>query len=691
MKERQWQKNEANREALAKAKEIGDIPQCLNPSRRLECEASTPLWLKTYLPGLFFLPWSPDHLKVIDRLDIVINGLGLYALGMPRASGKTQIALGGTLKAVFTGKRRYPVLFGATHTKAKKLMADMREHILAEQNNALAEDYPEFVIPMRHIRCDSRKSKDQTFGGEFTQIQCGPTFLDFGIVPKLAGGKQFTYQPFALIEALSISSTEIRGTHKTKSGEAIRPDLVLLDDVQTDKVSVNPLRVEELLGTIEGSVLGMAGPNSKIAALATCTVRTPGDASDRLLSRQISPMWQGERYKMLYSYPDRMDLWKEYRAIYAEHLAQDGNGSKATDFYAEHRAAMDAGAIVAWPERYEPGQLSGIQRAMDLFLFKPREFACEYQNAPLEIDTGGVNLRATDLANRSSGRQRGVIPTWAHKLTCGVDVQGSLLYWLVAAWKDDFTGCVVDYGVWPDQKGRRNFNLGDVLFTLQTALPTAALDGQIRNGLEKLTGELAGRQWSREGGGAHIRLDRILIDMGYKDDVVTEFCRVTPHGGIVRPSRGRGIKAKQTQWANFARKDGERLGFHWLEKTQGNVRVIQNDVNFWKTFLKERLLQAVGESGSLTFFIDEFTDHSMLVNHLTAEFGVIVNADGNTVEEWECRPGRDNHWFDALIMATAAASYDGVRLPSQQEETRPRQKVSWAAQQREAMRKQGRR
>jgi len=32
-----------------------------------------------------------------------------------------------------------------------------------------------------------------------------------------------------------------------------------------------------------------------------------------------------------------------------------------------------------------------------------------------------------------------------------IDMQGKALYWLVAAWEDDFTGCVVDHGVEPDK------------------------------------------------------------------------------------------------------------------------------------------------------------------------------------------------------------------------------------------------
>ena len=40
----------------------------------------------------------------------------------------------------------------------------------------------------------------------------------------------------------------------------------------------------------------------------------------------------------------------------------------ATEFYRQHREAMDAGAVVAWPERYNHDELSAIQHAMNLKL-----------------------------------------------------------------------------------------------------------------------------------------------------------------------------------------------------------------------------------------------------------------------------------------------------------------------------------
>jgi hypothetical protein len=141
---------------------------------------------------------------------------------------------------------------------------------------------------------------------------------------------------------------------------------------------------------------------------------------------------------------------------------------------------------------------------------------------------------------------------------------------------------------------------------LQTELPGANIDGQLHNALAHLIPELMTRDFPRDGGKSHVRLDRAFIDLGYKGNVVTEYCRTSPYTAQIRPCKGRGITAKQVQWSDFPKRDGERLGFHWLEKVLAgkSMRSVQHDTNFWKSFLKERFFQAVGESGALTLYGD---------------------------------------------------------------------------------------
>ncbi|MGH7130313.1 MAG: hypothetical protein ACREIV_17215, partial [Planctomycetaceae bacterium] len=49
------------------------------------------------------------------------------------------------------------------------------------------------------------------------------------------------------------------------------------------------------------------------------------------------------------TWPTRMDLWAEWEQIYCD-VENEAAAEHATEFYESHRAEMDAGAVVLWPE-----------------------------------------------------------------------------------------------------------------------------------------------------------------------------------------------------------------------------------------------------------------------------------------------------------------------------------------------------
>ena len=105
-----------------------------------------------------------------------------------------------------------------------------------------------------------------------------------------------------------------------------------------------------------------------------CTVIRPEDMADRILNRDKHPQWQGERTKMVYSFPANEALWAKYAEIRAESLRAERGLVDATEFYGQHRDEMDAGAAIAWPERYNHDELSATQHAMNLKLQDERAF-----------------------------------------------------------------------------------------------------------------------------------------------------------------------------------------------------------------------------------------------------------------------------------------------------------------------------
>jgi hypothetical protein len=112
-----------------------------------------------------------------------------------------------------------------------------------------------------------------------------------------------------------------------------------------------------------------------------------------------------------------------------------GDGSLATAFYRENQAAMDAGADLAWPERFPPSFVSAIEFAMVLRHRSPSVFAAEYQNEPIDDTLNTDLLSADQIAAKQNGYARGLVPNDAAHLTAFIDVQGKLLYWAVVAWR----------------------------------------------------------------------------------------------------------------------------------------------------------------------------------------------------------------------------------------------------------------
>ncbi len=441
--------------------------------------------------------------------------------------------------------------------------------------------------------------------------------------------------------------------------------MVILDDPQTRESANSPAQCAERLAIVRGDVLGMAGPGRKIAAIMPCTVICKGDLADQLLDREQNPQWQGERTKAVYAWPTNEKLWDAYRRLRSDGLRR-GNTSEATEFYRRNREAMDAGAAVAWPARYNADELSAVQHVMNLRMDLGEEaFTAEYQNEPVvPAEEAAPMLTAAEIARKLNGVKRGVVPTGAEHLTAFVDVHDALLFWSVVAWSGDFTGWVVDYGTYPDQR-RRMFTLRKAAPTLASVSAGAGREGAILAGLSALADLLLGREWAREDGTVmHVGL--CLIDAGFVPDTVYDFCRRAKYAAVLMPSRGVGIGAAGRPMTEYQRKPGERFGWNWLVTRTVNraAQYVRFDSNHWKSFVHARLAGAPGDSGALTLYGRDAEHHRLLADHLTAEIPVRVTANGRTVDEWRLRPGvADNHWLDCMVGCAVAASMLGAVLP----------------------------
>ncbi|MDD5698117.1 MAG: phage terminase large subunit family protein [Victivallaceae bacterium] len=643
-----------------KGRDIKEIPEVVDPERKEMCERNFRLFCESYFPEAYSLPWSQDHLKVVARIEQAVLLGGLYALAMPRGTGKSSLSETACIWAMLYGHREFVILISATETAALEMLESIKTEL--DRNESLLEDFPEVVYPVRCIDGIANRCAGQLYKGKRTRMRWGSNEI---VLPTIEGSKASG----AIIRVAGITG-RIRGMKFKRPDKAtpVRPSLVIIDDPQTSESANSHEQTRKRVRVLSGDVLGLAGPGQKISGIMPCTVIRPGDMADQILDKKTHPDWNGERTKMVYKFPENQKLWEKYADIRSDCLREKGDFSDATEFYREHREEMDKGAIVSWENRYNYDELSAIQHAMNLKFQDEPAFFAEYQNEPMSEDLNEDAIMSSgEIAAKLNNMKRGVIPVGATFLTLFIDIQKELLYYLVAAWEECFSGYVVDYGVYPEQN-RRYFLLRDAHPTLQDAAPGSGLEGSVYAGLETLTDELLSREWPRDDG-AMMKVDRCLVDAnwGQTTDVVYQFCRQNTHAAVLLPSHGRYIGAGSKPMNEYRKQPGDRVGHNWMIPNVRGKRAVRHalfDANYWKSFIHARFAVAMGDKGCLSLFGNQPAIHQLLAEHLTAEYRVRTEGRGRKVDEWKLRPdASDNHWLDCLVGCAVTASMLGAALP----------------------------
>jgi len=652
-------KNAARREA----QDIGEIPAVVDPERRQKASGDFRFFCETYFPDVFFMEWSPDHLRVIEKIETAVVQGGLFAFAMPRGSGKSVLSRMAALWAILIGKRRYVCLIGSAADQARNLLQGIQTVLLAPHSRLL-EDFPEVVFPVQALENSAHRQRGQRYQGELTHPVWTADKIVIPTIPRsAASGSVIT------VDGLD---SNIRGQqHSTIKGQVLRPDLVLIDDPQTRESARSAVQTANRLAILNGDVLGMAGPGCKISGLLTCTKIYDGDLADQVLDRQANPEWQGECTKMVYSFPTQEKLWDQYRVIWEESHRVGNAGAEATAFYRQHRPEMDAGAKVAWEARHNADEISALQHAMNLMFRNKEAFFAEYQNEPLSQQIDDTILTPEKVAARFNGRKRSQAPLSASTLTMFIDVHDAVLFWCACAWEPDFTGYVIDYGTWPDQ-GRAFFTLTDAKRTLGRAHPGAGTDGAIQAGLEELVARSLQRAWPRAGSGV-LRVEKLLVDMGYKAGIVANVKHKVGGAAMVL-SKGMGLRAGSRPMSTYRRRPGEVHGHNWYfpnVNRSSEFPHVAFDANYWKSFVHARLAVTPGDPGALTLFGKGATPHLLFAEHVAgSETWTLTHGQGRDVQEWKLKPTRpDNHWLDCLVGCAVGASICGVSLPGM--EARP--------------------
>ncbi|NLG44827.1 MAG: hypothetical protein GX547_16415 [Phycisphaerae bacterium] len=661
---------ERQRRLSTAGRDIGPLPPIRDPERRAEGSRDLAFFGREYFPDICCLPPGPCHYQACRRLAGAATNGGLFAFAMPRGFGKTTWSWLTAVWALLRGLRPFVALIGADEPAAVQLLDSIK--MAFAHNDRLLDDYPEVCYPIRRLDGISQRARGQLYRGEPTAlIWTGHKIT----LPTIAGSRASG----ATVRTAGLTG-QIRGmAHTTADGRTIRPSFVILDDPQTDESARSPAQTQARHEIIQGAVLALGGPGTSIAAAMPCTVIKPDDLASRYLDRRAMPEWHGQRTPAVISWPTNDNLWGEYSRLRTEDLAAGGDGASADAYYLTHREEMDAGAEVSW-EHYRQGCHSAIQLHWNLRLRNPAAHAAEYQNAPIDSTDGAEAITAKAILERPAGAyERGALPTLRQtlaRLTASIDVHDNLLYWHVLASSTDLTAGLVDWGAWPDQK-REYWTLDDATRTLKRKYPGRGKDGAIVAGLTDLLNSLLARTWELDG--SQHRVDLCLVDLGYKPDEVELAIAQCNAPAAVIGSKGLPVKATNKPLSEYTKHPGDRVGHYWrsAKPPKRSRRQIQFDANAWKSIVARALTTAPGDPGALHLPTGNLR---LLADHYAAEYPLRVTARGRTLDEWQLRPGRDNHFWDALVLCFVAAGVKGARpaaLASGKKPSRKKRKVHY--------------
>ncbi len=271
---------------------------------RMPPERSLLAWSREYLPEHFRLPPSRMHHWLERQLMWMSTHRGskLNVLG-PRGSAKSTVAaLAYPLFVALHDLEPYIWIVSDSRRQAVAHLENIKQQLL--DNPRLASDYPEAV------------GRGPVWRASYIILRNGVAIEAFG------------------------TGQRIRGRRRA----AFRPTLIICDDLQNDQHMQSALQREHSRQWFHGTLMQAGTPSTNVIHLATAL---HAEALGLELTRTAG--WKSRVFSAIERWPDRIDLWQQWEDIYggiADRFAQQ----RARQFYEEHRAEMEKGARVLWPE-----------------------------------------------------------------------------------------------------------------------------------------------------------------------------------------------------------------------------------------------------------------------------------------------------------------------------------------------------
>jgi hypothetical protein len=260
------------------------------------------------------------------------------------------------LKYTLQGMIRFAVLFAATGSAAQDSLESIKQEL--ETNERLRADYPEVCIPIQALENTPNRAHYQLVTGErhdngqvYESASSRFSWCDQEIyLPKVPGSPSAG----AIIATRGLDAA-VRGVKK----KGRRVDVACIDDPDTEETARSEEQAKKLEDRIDRAIAGLGSQQRRLARVMLTTLQNRTCVSYKYTDPDQKPSWKPKRFRFLMKPPERADLWQEFVALKQADWVKGTN--KAHELYLATREAMDAGALVANPNRFTPAEVSALE------------------------------------------------------------------------------------------------------------------------------------------------------------------------------------------------------------------------------------------------------------------------------------------------------------------------------------------
>lgn len=638
------------------------LPQSID--RRNRCLGDPVLFLQTYFAETFNQPFTEDRKAMLQSIIYAAEFGGDYAIAGPRGEGKTRLAIYGALYLMFADLSNFPVVIGKSQTKSQNELKTIKERL--QQSEMLIADFPEVGVPFQEVGAWSSRARMQTVGGEHTNIVIASDHIIFPTIPRHCLHESWPDECEPVSKGQIMSSLGVDGPIRGTNYRDRRPTLAILDDIESKGSAESDTIIESNEDIIEKDIGGLGAGGRRVSRVMLCTTQNRKCIAYKYTDRTAKPSWNGRRFRKLVTEPTRMDLWDKYVELRINRDGESDPDARAAHvFYRDNKTSMDAGAHISNPYNYDTRkhndgdsiELSALQAYFNRVAdFGKEAVATEDDNdPPEEVGPQGSGITDALVRSRVNGLRHSQLPASTQCVTVGIDLGKYICHWVAVGWLNNGTGCICDYGV------------AEVLNT-DSAMDSAAAEPAIYNALINWRSELQATEYV-DASGARRNVDVVFVDSGAFTDAAYKF--VNDVGG--KPyfaTKGIGNYREPTPKSNISIAHQAHASYLAGPK----LWLYNLNVDYWKRYVHERFLTPTFDDnnqlrdGSLSLFQPEGSrKHISFSKHVVAEEWVSEFKQGKGERTFWTVHNRNNHWLDALTMATAAAGTLGVRVMQSQD------------------------